>query len=123
MLHDSGKLEEAEERVRQLLFITGAESASQLPPVVESAAGQVEVEDRDVCPEPGGDRLHPEGEVAGALDQVLHEEVVGPFLELAQDMLKHKHRRRPVLENGKLVGQITCRQLLNAVKGFPKFRR
>jgi hypothetical protein len=33
---------EAEERVRQLLFITGAESASQLPPVVESAAGQVE---------------------------------------------------------------------------------
>ena len=40
------------------------------------------------------------------------------IVELAQDMLAHKHRRRPVVENGKLVGQITCRQLLNAVKGF-----
>jgi CBS domain-containing protein len=40
------------------------------------------------------------------------------IVELAQDMLRHKHRRRPVLEDGKLVGQVTCRQLLIAVKNF-----
>jgi len=33
-------------------------------------------------------------------------------------MLKHKHRRRPVIENGKLIGQVTCRQILSAIKDF-----
>jgi CBS domain-containing protein len=42
------------------------------------------------------------------------------IVELSQDMLKHKHRRRPVVEDGKLVGQVTCRQLLIAVKNFRK---
>ena len=41
------------------------------------------------------------------------------IVDVAQDMLQKQHRRRPVIENGKLVGQVTCRQLLNAVKGFP----
>lgn len=41
------------------------------------------------------------------------------ILKVASDMLKNRHRRRPVLEEGKLVGQITCRQLLGAVKDFP----
>lgn len=40
------------------------------------------------------------------------------IVDIAQDMLKKKHRRRPVIENGKLVGQITCRQLLSAVQKF-----
>ncbi len=40
------------------------------------------------------------------------------IVELAQDMLRQKHRRRPVVEYGKLVGQVTCRQLLIAVKNF-----
>ena len=40
------------------------------------------------------------------------------IVDIAQDMLKKNHRRRPVLENGKLVGQITCRQLLSAVMKF-----
>lgn len=40
------------------------------------------------------------------------------ILDVAQDMLLKKHRRRPVVENGKLIGQITCRQLLSAVKKF-----
>jgi CBS domain-containing protein len=40
------------------------------------------------------------------------------IVELAQDMLRQKHRRRPVVEDGKLVGQVTCRQLLIAVKNF-----
>jgi hypothetical protein len=33
-------------------------------------------------------------------------------------MLRKNKRRRPVVEDGKLVGQITCRQLLSAVKNF-----
>ena len=40
------------------------------------------------------------------------------ILDVAQDMLQKKHRRRPVVENGRLIGQITCRQLLSAVKNF-----
>lgn len=40
------------------------------------------------------------------------------IVDLAADMLKKNQRRRPVVENGKLVGQITCRQLLRAVKEF-----
>lgn len=43
-----------------------------------------------------------------------HEDII----DVASDMLKRKHRRRPVVENGKLVGQITCRQILRAVKEF-----
>ena len=38
--------------------------------------------------------------------------------DVAQDMLRKQKRRRPVVEEGKLVGQITCRQLLTAVMGF-----
>lgn len=41
------------------------------------------------------------------------------ILKVASDMLRNRHRRRPVVEDGKLVGQITCRQLLAAVKDFP----
>ena len=38
--------------------------------------------------------------------------------DVAQDMLRRKMRRRPVVKDGKLMGQITCRQLLKAVKDF-----
>ena len=38
---------------------------------------------------------------------------------IAQQMLEGRRRRRPVVaEDGKLLGQITCRQLLKAVKDF-----
>ena len=40
------------------------------------------------------------------------------IVDVAQDMLRKNKRRRPVVENGKLIGQITCRQLLSAVMKF-----
>ena len=43
-----------------------------------------------------------------------HEDIT----DVAQDMLRKNKRRRPVVEDGKLVGQIPCRQLLTAVMGF-----
>lgn len=45
----------------------------------------------------------------------LHDNIV----DVAADMMQHKHRRRPVIQDdGKLIGQVTCRQLLRAVKEF-----
>ena len=47
---------------------------------------------------------------AGPQDQIV---------DIAADMLKQKIRRRPVVdEDGKLLGQITIRQILRAVKEF-----
>ena len=40
------------------------------------------------------------------------------IVDVAQDMLLKNKRRRPVAEDGKLIGQITCRQLLGAMKKF-----
>ena len=40
------------------------------------------------------------------------------IISVAQNMLDHKQRRRPVLERGKLIGQVTCRQLLTALVEF-----
>jgi CBS domain-containing protein len=42
------------------------------------------------------------------------------IINVAQDMLLKNQRRRPVVENGKLVGQVSCRQLLTAVNKFNK---
>lgn len=43
-----------------------------------------------------------------------HDDVV----DVAKDMLQKGHRRRPVVSEGKLIGQITCRQLLRVVSQF-----
>lgn len=40
------------------------------------------------------------------------------IVDVAQDMLKRRFRRCPVVQDGKLVGQVTCRQLLRAVEKF-----
>ena len=40
-----------------------------------------------------------------------HDDIVN----VATSMLDHKHRRRPVVEDGLLVGQVTCRQILKVV--------
>lgn len=42
------------------------------------------------------------------------------IIDIAADMLNKGQRRRPVVDaNNKLVGQITCRQILAAVRQFP----
>jgi CBS domain-containing protein len=43
-----------------------------------------------------------------------HEDIT----DVAQDMLAKKRRRRPVVEDGRLIGQVTCRQLLKATLDF-----
>lgn len=48
-------------------------------------------------------------------DEVLHHQPGDSIVSIAEDMLKHSHRRRPVVEDGKLVGQVTCRQILKVV--------
>ena len=40
------------------------------------------------------------------------------IINVAASMLDHKHRRRPVVEDGKLVGQLTCRIILDAIQDF-----
>ena len=40
------------------------------------------------------------------------------IISVAASMLDHKHRRRPVLSGPELVGQITCRQILGAIRDF-----
>ena len=37
------------------------------------------------------------------------------IIDVAASMLEHKHRRRPVIENNKVVGQVTCRQILRVI--------
>ncbi len=40
------------------------------------------------------------------------------IISIAESMLTNKQRRRPVVDQGKLIGQITCRQLLGALLDF-----
>jgi len=41
------------------------------------------------------------------------------IIDVAQSMLDHKRRRRPVVDrHGRMVGQVTCRALLRAIKEF-----
>jgi CBS domain-containing protein len=40
------------------------------------------------------------------------------IVDVATDMLKKNQRRRPVVADDKLLGQITCRHLLSVVKDF-----
>ncbi len=69
-------------------------------------------------------RVYENGEEdAGTVADVMahHVEVNHPhdqIINVASSMLDHKHRRRPVVIDGKLVGQITCRQILKAIKDF-----
>ncbi|MBO6555626.1 MAG: CBS domain-containing protein [Pseudomonadales bacterium] len=53
-----------------------------------------------------GDIMTTEVEVADAGDDII---------QVATSMLENKRRRRPVVKDGKLIGQISCRQILRAV--------
>lgn len=44
----------------------------------------------------------------------LHDNIV----DVAMDMISKGHRRRPVVDHGRLIGQLTCRRILQAVSGF-----
>lgn len=45
------------------------------------------------------------------------------IVDVAMDMISKGHRRRPVVTHGKLVGQLTCRQLLRAVSAYNEILR
>ncbi len=68
--------------------------------------------------------VYNEAPYAGTIAEHMTREVISvgmydSIVDVAKDMLEHKHRRRPVIDDeGKLVGQVTCRQLLRAVKEF-----
>jgi len=65
-----------------------------------------------------------ESPVTGTVAEYMTKDVISVkindnIVDVARDMLEHKHRRRPVIDdNGLLKGQVTCRQLLRAVKEF-----
>ncbi len=40
------------------------------------------------------------------------------LFDVVKSMLNQRQRRRPVVENGKLLGQVTCRQLLKIIASF-----
>jgi len=40
------------------------------------------------------------------------------LFDVMTSMLNQGQRRRPVIENGKLIGQVTCRQLLKIITSF-----
>ncbi len=44
----------------------------------------------------------------------LHDNIV----DVAMDMISKGHRRRPVVDQGRLIGQLTCRQILRAVSEY-----
>ncbi len=51
--------------------------------------------------------------------------VVSPdaqLFDVMTSMLNQGQRRRPVIENGKLIGQVTCRQLLKIITSFSRFQ-
>ena len=62
------------------------------------------------------------GDVGNVADFMTTEvdscELHADLVDVADDMIKKGHRRRPVVEKGKLVGQITCRKLLSVVSEF-----
>lgn len=70
------------------------------------------------------ERILENGEpTAGTVAEVMTTEVNTSdpdeqIINIASSMLEKKQRRRPVVVNGKLQGQVTCRQILKAIKDF-----
>jgi predicted transcriptional regulator len=40
------------------------------------------------------------------------------IISVASQMLDKRQRRRPIVQDGKLIGQLTCRQIIKATKDF-----
>jgi CBS domain-containing protein len=60
---------------------------------------------------------------AGYVYEVMTKEVEvnkphDDIISVATSMLNDKHRRRPVVDGNKLIGQVTCRQILGAINEF-----
>jgi CBS domain-containing protein len=92
--------------------------------VVDASGSLVGVLSELDCLEAILSAAYDERTAVGRVEEYMTREVVtasasDDIIKVADDMLKKKHRRRPVLEDGRLVGQITCRQILGAVKDFP----
>ncbi len=71
------------------------------------------------------DSIYHDGQNAPSLTaaDVMTKEVttVSPdaqLFDVMTSMLHQGQRRRPVIENGKLIGQVTCRQLLKIITSF-----
>ena len=45
------------------------------------------------------------------------------IVSLAQSMLDKRQRRRPVVKNGKLVGQVSCRNILWAMGNYLRYKK
>ena len=59
------------------------------------------------------------GVVADAMTQQIDCNQPGDdIITVASSMLDHKHRRRPIVVENKLQGQVTCRQILKAIRDF-----
>lgn len=65
------------------------------------------------------------GDVGGTVGQFMTREVQAldnidnmDILEVAKLMIAGKRRRFPVIRNGKFIGQVTCRSVLQRVKDF-----
>jgi CBS domain-containing protein len=63
------------------------------------------------------------GSDVGSVENIMTKKVItaspgDDIVDTASAMMKVRHRRRPVVLDGKLVGQVTVRQLLGAVKEF-----
>ena len=68
--------------------------------------------------------VYNDSSVDGSVSEYMTTDVISVkmndnIVDIASDMLEHSHRRRPVIdEEGTLVGQVSCRRLLLAVKEF-----
>ena len=60
---------------------------------------------------------------AGYVYEAMTKEIVSnrpdeDIISVAESMLGQKHRRRPILDGEKMIGQVDCRTLLAAIKNF-----
>ena len=60
---------------------------------------------------------------AGYVYEAMTKEIIAnrpeeDIISVAESMLQYKHRRRPIIDDEQMIGQVTCRTLLSAIKNF-----